>query len=133
MKSFCTIKLCCFSYLRCMKRKSHFFNSKVLICIAVLISFAACKKNNSVIEQEAENQESFGSVRDSAFYVIDGKASSVNLTNGYSTSFLQPNSKVDSIVNYNTYISGDKDSVMYVRSFYIHDSDYDNQIKVFFR
>lgn len=132
MQSFCTIKLCCFSYLRCMKRKPHFFNSKVLIGIAVLISFTACKKNNSVIEQEPEKQESFGSVRDSAFYVIDGKASSVNLTNGYSTSFLQPNAKVDSIVNYNMFISGDKDSVMYVRTFYIHDSDYDNQIKVSF-
>ncbi|MDN3587939.1 hypothetical protein QWY86_14755 [Pedobacter aquatilis] len=96
-----------------------------------LLVLAACKKE-SPIEPPVEKPDLLTLLGDSASYTIDGKLIKVNKVNSFGGFNLQPNSKVDSIVKYAQYISGDKDSIMYGQRYDIHDVDYNNQISVVF-
>jgi predicted small lipoprotein YifL len=98
----------------------------------VLLCLAACKKENPLIEPPVEKPNPLESLSDSASYVIDGKLISVNKVNSFGGFNFQPNSKVDSIVNYAQYISGDKDSIMFGQKYDIHDLDYVNDISIVF-
>lgn len=106
---------------------------KTLWIALSLLLFAACKKNSPLPDPIVEKPDPLEFAGDSASYMIDGKLSIVNKVNSGGGLNLQPNSKVDSIVNGNHYyISGDKDSVLYGRRYDIHDSEYDNTISFFF-
>ncbi|KQM66345.1 hypothetical protein ASE74_08010 [Pedobacter sp. Leaf216] len=99
---------------------------KHLIGIAIaLFFFAACKKNNPVIEPPViQKEDPLEYAHDSVSYSIDGKTystakySSISGAGNY-----QPNSKVDSIVKNAYYISGNKDSVLYSKRFAIYNDD----------
>lgn len=97
-----------------------------------LAFFCACKKDNPTIEPPIEKTNLLSLISDSAAYIIDGKLITVNKVNSFGGFNLQPNSKIDSIVNHSKYISGDKDSIMFGQRYDIHDLDYHNDISVVF-
>ncbi|MFD2284679.1 hypothetical protein GJU39_03225 [Pedobacter petrophilus] len=98
----------------------------------VLLCFAACKKDDAIIEPPIDKPDPLALLGDSASYTINGKLITVNKVNSFGGFNLQPNSKVDSIVKYTHYISGDKDSIMFGQRYDIHDVDYHNDISVVF-
>lgn len=107
-------------------------NRNLLGLLLVLFFLASCKKDNLTIEPPMEKPDASALLRDSAAYTIDGKLITVNKVNSFGGFNLQPNSKIDSIINYASYISGDKDSIMFGQRYDIHDVDYHNDISVVF-
>ncbi|TCD12566.1 hypothetical protein EZ449_00525 [Pedobacter frigidisoli] len=94
-----------------------------------LLCLAACKKESPIIEPPIVKPDETEIIRDSVAYVMDGKLNTASkYSSGWKVSNVQPNSKVDSIVNYAYYISGDKDSVMYSKTY----SFYKNSNKIDF-
>ena len=95
--------------------------SKSLLGITIaLFFFAACKKDNPIIEPPIviEKEDPLEYAHDSVSYSIDGityKFSESLSLSGAGNS--QPYSKVDSIVGNAYYISGIKDSVLYSRNY----------------
>ncbi|MFC4213288.1 hypothetical protein ACFOWA_18990 [Pedobacter lithocola] len=98
----------------------------------VVLFFYSCKKDNPNIDIPIDKADIVASLSDSAAYTIDGKLITVNKVNSFGGFNLQPNSKIDSIVNYSKYISGDKDSFMFGQRYDIHDLDYHNDISFVF-
>jgi hypothetical protein len=99
---------------------------KHLLGIAIaLFFFAACKKDNPIIEPPTiEKEDPLEYAHDSISYSIDGiiyKLSKYSSLSGASNR--QPYSKVDSIVDNGYYISGIKDSVLYSRIYGIYDDE----------
>lgn len=108
-------------------------SQKMLGIALSLLLLAACKKNTPLPDPVVEKPDPLEFAGDSASYMIGGKLSIVNKVNSGTALNLQPNSKVDSIVNGSIYYaSGDKDSVLYGRRYDIHDNEYDNMISFFF-
>lgn len=107
-------------------------NRSLLGLFLALFFLASCKKDNPIIEPPIEKPDPFELLRDSAAYTINGKLITLNKVNSFGGFNLQPNSKIDSIVNNATYISGDKDSIMFGQRYDIHDLDYHNDISVVF-
>ncbi|SFA48789.1 hypothetical protein SAMN04488511_107220 [Pedobacter suwonensis] len=94
-------------------------NSFLGLAVA-LFFFAACKKDNPVIEPPAiiEKEDALEYARDSISYNIDGLTYNFSESSSFSRAGnRQPHSKVDSIVNNAYYISGIKDSVLYSRNY----------------
>lgn len=103
---------------------------KYLIALSLgLLFFAACKKENQPTVEKPDSLELLG---DSASYTIDGKVVSVNKTNTFGTFNMQTNIKLDTVDQYNQYVSGNKDSVMYGQEYSIHDSTLNNYITIVF-
>lgn len=99
-----------------MKTKNLFGLAIALICLA------ACKKESQVIEPPTEKPNETEIVLDSVSYTLDGKLFKLaRYWSGYKETNLQSNSKVDSAKNYSYYISGDKDSVMYSKTYSVYD------------
>ncbi|MCX2494105.1 hypothetical protein OQX63_11520 [Pedobacter sp. PF22-3] len=98
--------------------------NKHLLGIAIaLFFFAACKKDNPIIEPPVviEKEDPLEYAHDSISYSIDGityKLSEYSSLSGAGNR--QPYSKVDSIVGNAYYISGIKDSVLYSRDYGIY-------------
>lgn len=87
-----------------------------------LLSLAACKKDNPKVESPIEKPPGRELIRDSASYTLDGKLYTVaKYWSGSNVSNRQSNAKVDSIVNHAYYISGDKDSLMYSKTYTLYD------------
>lgn len=106
---------------------------KLLAGLALALFFFSCKKEDPIIEAPViEKTDLLSLMSDSAAYTIDGKLIVVNKVNSFGSFNLQPNSKIDSIVNHSNYISGDKDSIMFGQRYDIHDLDYHNDISVVF-
>lgn len=97
------------------------FKNLLGLSLALLCLFA-CKKNDSILEHPAiEKVDALENAKDSISYTIDGTIyNTAKFSSAYLTSNLQPNSKVDSIVKNIYYISGDQDSVLYAKTFSIH-------------
>lgn len=98
--------------------------SKSLLGLAIgLFLFAACKKDNPVIEPPVviEKEDPLEYAHDSVSYSIDGYTYKLSqYSSFYRASNHQPYSKVDSIVGNGYYISGIKDSVLYSRNYGIY-------------
>ena len=97
---------------------------KHLLGIAIaLLFFAACKKDNRIIEPPVviEKEDPLEYAHDSISYSIDGITYKLSeYSSFYSAENRQPYSKVDSIVKNAYYISGIKDSVLYTRKYGIY-------------
>ncbi|MFW0716493.1 hypothetical protein [Pedobacter sp. N23S346] len=85
----------------------------------VLLCFASCKKDSTIIEPPIEPKEDpLEYAKDSISYSINGVTyNKTESSSFYSAGNRQPYSKVDSIVNNAYYISGIKDSVLYSRKY----------------
>ncbi|MBB6237182.1 hypothetical protein HDC90_001800 [Pedobacter sp. AK013] len=98
--------------------------SKSLLGLAIaLFFFAACKKDNPIIEPPIviEKEDPLEYAHDSISYSIDGITHKLSkYSSFYSAENRQPYSKVDSIVKTAYYISGIKDSVLYTRKYGIY-------------
>lgn len=94
--------------------------------------FAACKKDNPLIEQPTTVKEDpLEYATDSISYSIDGTTYNLSkFSSFYSSSNRQPHSKVDSIVKNSYYISGLKDSVLYSRTYGIYNDR--NKVDIIF-
>jgi len=91
--------------------------------VLALLFFAACKKDNLIIEPPVviEKEDPLEYAHDSISYSIDGITYKLSeFSSFYGASNHQPYSKVDSIVRNGYYISGIKDSVLYSRNYGIY-------------
>ncbi|MFF5384025.1 hypothetical protein [Pedobacter suwonensis] len=97
-------------------------NKHLLGIVIALLFFAACKKNNPIIEPPVtEKEDPLEYAHDSISYSIDGITYKLSqYSSFYRASNRQPYSKVDSIVGNAYYISGIKDSVLYSRNYGIY-------------
>jgi len=98
--------------------------SKNLLGLGIaLFCLSACKKDKSAVGPPVEKIDKTEMVLDSTSYVLDGKLyTEAKYSSGWRVENLQSNAKVDSIINHAYYISGDKDSVMYAKTFTFYDS-----------
>lgn len=96
---------------------SPFFCGVLALCL-----FAACKKDNTALPSELK-PDPLLALGDSCFYQIDGKSYSFNRPAGLQMRSAQTNVKLDSIVNGARYYSGDKDSVLFSRSYNFNDKE----------
>lgn len=109
---------------------SYLFTAAIaLVCIA------SCKKNEPVIEEPIAiaQKDPLELLSDSISYIIDGKLLIQKKSSGRSNSIMNDlaNAKLDSVVKYQEYKSGDKDSVMFGRGFEFRDNN-NNGIEVMF-
>ncbi len=108
--------------------KSVTMKKKHLLGVVIaLIFFAACKKDNLIIEPPVviEKPDPLELLKDSVSYIIDGKLrvqrKSENRSNSLKNALA--NVKLDSLVKQKEYTSGDKDSVMFGRGFLFEDEE----------
>ncbi|MDQ0637333.1 hypothetical protein QF042_000898 [Pedobacter sp. W3I1] len=89
---------------------------KHLLGVAIaLFFFAACKKDNPIIEPK----NALELLKDSASYSIDGKTyNAIGIEKNW-TYTTQSNLKITSGVNFNYQLEGDKDSLLFVREYSI--------------
>jgi len=98
-------------------------NNLLWLAITVFL-FAACKRNKLLDEPSVSNEEAaLEYTKDSIAYTIDGVSYNQSKFFSYNGSGnREPHSKIDSIVNYNYYISGLQDSVLYSRNYAIYNA-----------
>lgn len=99
--------------------------------VFALCLFAACKKDNIIPPLEVK-PDPLLSLRDSCAYQMDGKSYSFTDQNGFHIRNAQTNVKLDSIVKGARYYSGDKDSVMFSRSYDFNAKAYNAGINISF-
>lgn len=103
--------------------------TKNLIGLGIaLICLTACKKEKPSVEPEpviTKKIDPLELLRDSISYTIDGKQLIQRRSEGRSGSIINDiaNAKLDSLVKYQEYKSGDKDSVMFGRGFHFVDEN----------
>lgn len=98
--------------------------------VFALCLFAACKKDNTVpAELRPDPLLALG---DSCSYQMDGKSYSFTHQNGFHMGNAQTNLKLDSVVKSVRYYSGDKDSVMFSRSYDFNAKEYNAGINISF-
>ncbi|MET4141519.1 hypothetical protein [Pedobacter sp. UYP1] len=98
--------------------------------VFALCLFAACKKDNTVpAELRPDPLLALG---DSCSYQMDGKSYSFTYQNGFQMGNAQTNLKLDSVVKSVRYYSGDKDSVMFSRSYDFNAKEYNAGINISF-
>jgi hypothetical protein len=83
--------------------------------IMALLVFAACKKDRPVSEPEVASE----STTDSASYTVNGKEYTSEKIEKGGTFTTQSNLKITSGPNFNYLLQGDKDSILFVRSYTI--------------
>lgn len=94
-----------------------------------LILLSACKKENPTIERLEpaiiNKVDPLELLSDSISYIIDGRQLIQKRSEGRSSSIINDvaNARLDSLVKYQEYKSGDKDSVMFGRGFYFTDEN----------
>ncbi|WP_432714012.1 hypothetical protein [Pedobacter sp.] len=90
---------------------------KYLLGLSIIFMLAACDKENTELETEAEPPLEL--LKDSVSYTVNGEkytSSNVERASIYTT---ESNTKITSGVNFNYLIQGDKDSILFVRDFTI--------------
>lgn len=106
--------------------ETYIMKIKKLLGIAFAFGIlVACKKEKPAQEEIKKTLET-ELITDSIAYSIDGKFHNMTMySSGTRVGNLQSNAKLDSIIDgYKYYISGDKDSVMYAKSYIFYN---DNQ------
>ena len=90
---------------------------KPLLFLCLLSVFAACKKDTATPQPSTPQQEEIA-VTDSGSYTVNGKTYVVNSFGNFSVSNTDASLKIDSVVDHvNYYISGNKDSVFFARTY----------------
>ncbi|QIL39017.1 hypothetical protein G7074_06795 [Pedobacter sp. HDW13] len=93
-------------------------NYKKLSVIAIILFFfVACKKESPIKESIDEKNNSLELLGDSISYIIEGQKIILNDKAVRSMLNAKANRKLDSVVNYVEYSSGDQDAVMFGRTF----------------
>lgn len=98
--------------------------------VFALCLFAACKKDNPTPSEI--KPDPLLTLGDSCSYQMDGKSYSFTNQNGFSIRNSQTNVKLDSVVMGARYYSGDKDSVMFSRSYNFDARDFNAGISISF-
>lgn len=90
-------------------------NLKPLLFLLLFSLFAACKKDDSKIQPQKPNIEE--AVSDSGSYTINGKTYTLSSSPDFSLTNTDASLKIDSVVDHVNYISGNKDSVFFARTY----------------
>jgi hypothetical protein len=90
---------------------------KPLLFLCLLSVFAACKKDAATPQPFTPEQEE-KAVTDSGSYTVNGKTYTLNSVGNFSVTNTDASLKIDSVVDHvNYYISGNKDSVFFARTY----------------
>jgi hypothetical protein len=105
-----------------------FLSTLFLACMFL----ASCKKNTPNELQLTVATDLLENASDSLSFNIDGIPYLLNSYQSYSVNNLHSNCKIDSIVKHNYYISGDKDSLLLTRSYFLTSTKYDQTVEISF-
>lgn len=92
-------------------------NLKPLLLLSLLSLFIACKKDKKITPEPQEKPDPLELATDSGSYTVNGKTYTVGELSNMRVLNADPHLKIDSIVNHSFYISGNKDSVFFSRSY----------------
>jgi hypothetical protein len=97
-------------------------NLKPLLVLSILTLFAACKKDTNIVP-ETVKPDPLELLTDSGSYTLNGKTYTLQSFGIMRILNSDPNLKVDSVVDHVNYVSGNKDSVFFVRSYTLSNRD----------
>jgi hypothetical protein len=93
-------------------------NLKPLLLSLLLSSLlTACTKDKKIIPETPEKPDPLELVADSGSYTLNGKVYTLQSSGSMRVLNADPNLKVDSVINRAAYISGNKDSVFFARTY----------------
>ncbi|MDB5150307.1 MAG: hypothetical protein JWQ57_4327 [Mucilaginibacter sp.] len=92
-------------------------NLNLLLLLSLLSLFAACKKDAKTITETPEKPDPLELATDSGSYTLNGKVYTLQSSGVVKILTTEPNLKVDSVGKLGNYISGNKDSVFFARSY----------------